>query len=414
MKKKISLLVVFLLAAVCFSAVSLAQSGSVFLTITPDTGLLMYDEITVTVEANSGATDVYLVFKTPDQHTEEWDLKELGAAENDGKWILSYSFWYSGDVEVFARVSYDNGSTWENSNSINLTFTRLGTAEFKAIPDSDTVPCGENIVIRFSDKEHVWGFSDPIIMLISDNEEYIDLTGQLKVEMTQTEMICETDDMTPGTYYFEFWAIPDTDGYAEGAQVVFVTVTEPEKQSFEWKNKTGVYTVFLDRTASFDKPVGSPSSVTIPATITVQGEKVRVTSIAEKAFKGNTKLKKISIGKNVEIIGANAFNGCTNLGSVAGMKGVTVIGAGAFQKCKSLTKFTIPSKVQMIGVKAFWNCSNLKTLTIQSTKLKSENVDTNAFATKNKKTIYKVPAKKLKEYRKWMVKKGVPAKKNIQ
>jgi hypothetical protein len=45
----------------------------------------------------------------------------------------------------------------------------------------------------------------------------------------------------------------------------------------------------------------------------VNGITYKVTSIANNAFKGNKKLTKVTIGKNVTKIGKNAFSGCKNL-----------------------------------------------------------------------------------------------------
>ena len=158
----------------------------------------------------------------------------------------------------------------------------------------------------------------------------------------------------------------------------------------------------------------SITKATIPATVKANNTTYKVTSIKANAFKGKTKLTTVSIGKNVKTVGANAFYGCTKLSKVTGMAAVTTIGDGAFGKCKALLKFTIPAKVTKIGAKAFWNCSGMKTLTIKTAKLTAKNVGANAFNTKNKKTVYKVPANKLKAYRKWMIKKGVPDKKQVQ
>ena len=48
-------------------------------------------------------------------------------------------------------------------------------------------------------------------------------------------------------------------------------------------------------------------SVTIPATVTIDGVTYKVTSVAANAFKGNKKITKVTIGKYIEKIGKNAF-----------------------------------------------------------------------------------------------------------
>ncbi len=93
----------------------------------------------------------------------------------------------------------------------------------------------------------------------------------------------------------------------------------------------------------------SVSEVTVPDTVSVGGKKVKVTAIAANAFKNNKKLKKITIGKNIQKIGANAFFGCKNLKTVViktkKLRKKTV-GKNAFKKINAKAKITIPSKKQ--------------------------------------------------------------------
>lgn len=169
-------------------------------------------------------------------------------------------------------------------------------------------------------------------------------------------------------------------------------------------------------------------SVTVPATVTFDGVKYKVTAIKKDAFKKNTKITSVTIGKNVKTIGKQAFAGCTKLKTVkfgsgtkevgkqafAGCKSLETvklgantqtIGAQAFQGCKKLTKITIPAKVKSIGKQAFQGCKKLKTVTIKSTKLKS--VGGKAFADCNKKMTVKVPKSKYSKYKKLLKKAGV-------
>jgi hypothetical protein len=113
------------------------------------------------------------------------------------------------------------------------------------------------------------------------------------------------------------------------------------------------------------------SSITIPATVKIEGKSYQVTAIAANAFKGNTKATKITIGTNVSVIGKNAF----------------------------------------------YNCKNVKTVTIKSKTLTSDNVKAGAFqklgASNYKKVTVKVPSAKLKSYKKFLTKKGLSSKANI-
>lgn len=78
------------------------------------------------------------------------------------------------------------------------------------------------------------------------------------------------------------------------------------------KGKTaGTYRVLsADRkTAAFVKPDTKKRVVKIPATVKIDDTIYRVTTIENRAFRGDRKLKKLIIGKNVRIIGKKAFLG---------------------------------------------------------------------------------------------------------
>ena len=106
------------------------------------------------------------------------------------------------------------------------------------------------------------------------------------------------------------------------------------------------------------------AKVTIPATVTVDGKTYKVTSIAAKAFYGNTTIKKVTIGSNIV----------------------------------------------KIGKAAFYKCKNLKKVTIKSTKLTTKSVGAKAFKGIYKKAQFKVPKKLLKTYKKMLIKKGANKK----
>lgn len=73
------------------------------------------------------------------------------------------------------------------------------------------------------------------------------------------------------------------------------------------------------------------TSITILATVKIDGTTYQVTAVADKAFAGNKKIKAVTIGKNVKSIGKKAFYGAS------GLKKITV-------KTKKLTAKTVGSK----------------------------------------------------------------------
>jgi len=101
-------------------------------------------------------------------------------------------------------------------------------------------------------------------------------------------------------------------------------------------------------------------NIVIPSYIKIDGKKYKVTSIANKALNGNQKLKKLTIGTNIESIGKNAFK----------------------------------------------DCKNLKNIVIKSKKLTIKKTGKNAFKRINSKAVIKVPKSKFKLYKKIIRAKG--------
>ncbi|MCR4692188.1 MAG: leucine-rich repeat domain-containing protein [Lachnospiraceae bacterium] len=83
-------------------------------------------------------------------------------------------------------------------------------------------------------------------------------------------------------------------------------------------------------------------TVKIPDEVTFDGVTYKVTTIKAGALKGNKKLTKVTIGRNVKTIEKNAFSGCTKLGKITiygdNLKSVK---ANAFKGIKANAKFTI-------------------------------------------------------------------------
>ena len=130
----------------------------------------------------------------------------------------------------------------------------------------------------------------------------------------------------------------------------------------------GMYTVTNEKkkTARYDGVAKkSVTTVAIPATVKIGKKTYKVTAIKANALKGNKKIKKLTIGKNVKTIGKNALYGC----------------------------------------------KNLKTIVIKTTGLTTKSVGKNAFKGLYSKVNIKVPAGKLATYQKLLKTKGVTGKK---
>lgn len=153
---------------------------------------------------------------------------------------------------------------------------------------------------------------------------------------------------------------------------------------------------------------------TIPDIVKINGVECKVTSIAKDAFQNNKKLTSVTIGDQIEKIGENAFSGCTNLKTVTIGKNVTEIEKKAFYKNTSLKNITIPASIKKIGASAFQGAKKLKTITIQTKSLTKKTVGKNAFKQINAKARIKVPANKVKAYKKLLKSKGLPSKASVK
>ena len=105
-------------------------------------------------------------------------------------------------------------------------------------------------------------------------------------------------------------------------------------------------------------------TVTIPSTVTHEGDVYNVTKIGDNAFYGCISLKSVTIPNSVTSIGDRAFYNCNGLTSVTISNSVTSIGSSAFYGCEKLTSVTIPNNITSIGDNTFSGCRGLTSITI--------------------------------------------------
>lgn len=137
--------------------------------------------------------------------------------------------------------------------------------------------------------------------------------------------------------------------------------------STDVKVDKGWYTITSEDagTAQYKKPAKKGYvRINIPNSVKIGNKEYKVTSIASNAFKGCSKLKKVTIGKNVG----------------------------------------------KIGKKAFYGCKGLKEITIQTTKLTKSSIGSKAFGNINVKAVVTVPQSKLSKYKAILKKKGLNGK----
>ena len=108
----------------------------------------------------------------------------------------------------------------------------------------------------------------------------------------------------------------------------------------------------------------SPTAVTIPATVEINGVELGVTSISADAFNSCSSLTSVEIPSSVTSIGSNAFNSCSSLEKVIFGEDsqLTEFRNGVFAHCDKLISIDIPSKVVKIDDWAFSESWNIKSI----------------------------------------------------
>ncbi len=166
---------------------------------------------------------------------------------------------------------------------------------------------------------------------------------------------------------------PETNPSGTPGQTNTGNTSGNDKENVKTINANGVKYVVTNNnknTVEYKQKTKNTANIKVPASIKVKtdGKTItyKVTSIADNAFKNNTKLKTVTISKNIVKIGKNAFKGC----------------------------------------------KNIKTIKIISKKLTSKNIAKKAFngIGNKKKVVIKVPKSKYKDYKKLLKNKGLGKK----
>ena len=216
-----------------------------------------------------------------------------------------------------------------------------------------------------------------------------EVTTEQQPESAETEVpttqLTETDDATGDEDSEEYEEIDDFDDeddwdMAEDDSVGVGSILTDTKNKCQVEvtcDVEGALTVdYLGTTQKKAK------SITVPNSVTIDGNTYSVTGIADDAFSDETTLTKVTIGSNVQWIGDSAF-----------------------RNCKKLKSIVIPKSVKTIGKNAFRNCKALKKITIKGTALTS--IGKNAFKGVPKKATLVLPKSKIKEYKKLLKKGGL-------
>ena len=102
--------------------------------------------------------------------------------------------------------------------------------------------------------------------------------------------------------------------------------------------------------------------ISIPSSITHEGNRYPVTSIGERAFAFCDSITSVEIPNTVECIGIEAFNRCYGLNHIDLPESIKRIEVMAFLWCKGLQSVSIPETVEDINPSAFYCCHGLEAI----------------------------------------------------
>ena len=195
------------------------------------------------------------------------------------------------------------------------------------------------------------------------------------------------------SYIALYYYYTDNIKYSAGQRVITSNQTAAFKVN-SIDNNGNISLTLLNPVNKRNKSFTVPDQVFLP-----DMKKAKVTSIGDKAFKNNTKLKKVRLNSNIDNIGTSAFENCKSLTSInLNQTNIKIVKSATFKECIKLKGLTFPKGISKIGTNAFKDCKSLKTININTEVLNS--VGKKAIKGINKKATIVVPKKKLKYYKK--------------
>ena len=187
------------------------------------------------------------------------------------------------------------------------------------------------------------------LVLIEDED------GEEK-ELTPKKPKASLFELAEGDYEIRIKAISGDSDFEDSAWT--------ETVYFHKDYETGcIYTLINNNTEYAITKYGK-SSGTIHIQAEYRGKPV--TEIADKAFKGYSKIENVYVGENVRKVGDGAFQNCKGLKTVTFPETLTEIGESAFQSCAVLEQINIPKGVTEIKPYTFAYCRALKEIKLHN------------------------------------------------
>lgn len=145
--------------------------------------------------------------------------------------------------------------------------------------------------------------------------------------------------------------------------------TEGVTMTFKIISEDNLTVMVGDESASTDVSIDhtTAGSITIPSTVSNNGQTYTVTQLGFRAFYGCSNLTAVTIPSTVTSFGQAVFARCTSLTTVNIPEGITRLNDEMFWGCTSLSSITLPSTLTIINEGVFYDCNNLTTVTVNAT-----------------------------------------------
>lgn len=141
----------------------------------------------------------------------------------------------------------------------------------------------------------------------------------------------------------------EAENYAKENELKYEFVSLPESGAIleDTKNTCKVKVIKAYGNGSTVSYAGTTNTaatnITIPTAVYINGITYKVVGIADQAFSGNKKVKKVILDKNITSIGKNAFENCSNLNSIEIKANSLKVGANAIKGTNKKLIIKVPN-----------------------------------------------------------------------
>ena len=160
------------------------------------------------------------------------------------------------------------------------------------------------------------------------------------------------------------------DGNAKGSIIITVSVKLPgvsETKTINGRNYKITASSETEKTVKLLNVLKKSKNVVIGPSVSIEEYPYLITEINDKAFQKNKKIKNVTIGANVKVIGKSAFANCSKLNKIIiKSNNITKIGKNAFKGIKKNAVIIVPKKKLKSYKRLLKKANTPKTVKIKS------------------------------------------------